>query len=183
MRVSPKSVLPVILLLASLSLIAQTTRHPKTLLWRISGNGLQSPSYLFGTMHLNDERLFHFTDSVYKAIEKCDGLAIEINPDELGAYYVTKAFDDLEKGKQLSSVLSKSDFNKYSHALSKKLKKPAEEITTKDIVKEKNKWLAEYFEKGEQYFIPFLHTEKEKYSWHQLSKAIIELTHEQIEHP
>ncbi len=45
------------------------------------------------------------------------------------------------------------------------------------------KAIVEYFEKGEQYFIPFLHTEKEKYSWHQLSKAIIELTHEQIEHP
>src|SRR5215218_4850884 len=56
---------------------------PKTLLWRISGNGLQKPSYLFGTMHLKDRRLFYFGDSVYNSIETTAGFAMELDPDEM----------------------------------------------------------------------------------------------------
>src|SRR6478752_2807120 len=55
---------------------------PSTLLWRISGNGLQKPSYLYGTMHLTDERIFNIGDSMYKAIENSEGFAIEVNPDD-----------------------------------------------------------------------------------------------------
>ena len=32
-----------------------------------------------------------------------------------------------------------------------------------------------YFELGENYFIPHLRSEKEKYSWHQLTEAILKL--------
>jgi len=32
-----------------------------------------------------------------------------------------------------------------------------------------------YFELGENYFIPHLRSEKEKYSWHQMTEAIIKL--------
>ncbi len=122
--------------------------YPKSLLWRISGKGLPQPSYLYGTMHLTDNRLFNFGDSVYQAIEKTAGLAIEVNPDEMGAYYVNKIFDDVE-GSKLQKILNDKDFKKYSNALSKKFKKPAADITTNDIVTEKNKWLNDYFEKGE----------------------------------
>ncbi|OQP39929.1 hypothetical protein A4H97_17065 [Niastella yeongjuensis] len=121
---------------------------PKTLLWRITGKGLTEPSYLYGTMHLTDKRLFNLGDSVYRAIEKSDGLAIELNPDEMAAYYVNKSLDEAE-GAQLKKILSEKDYNKYSDALSKKFKKPAAEITTGDIVAEKNKWLREYMAKGE----------------------------------
>jgi uncharacterized protein YbaP (TraB family) len=122
--------------------------YPNTLLWRVSGKGLTHPSYLFGTMHLTDQRLFMFGDSVYHAIEKTAGLAIEINPDELGAYYMNKMLDDAE-GKKLSEILTEKDYKKYRLALARKFKKPASEITTSDIVKEKNKWLADYLENGE----------------------------------
>jgi uncharacterized protein YbaP (TraB family) len=121
---------------------------PKTLLWRISGKGLKQPSYLYGTMHLTDKRLFNLGDSVYRSIERTDGLAIEVNPDEMGAYYINKVIDEAE-GAKLHEILSEKDFKRYSSALAKKFKKPAAEITTKDIVAEKNKWMAQYLEKGE----------------------------------
>jgi uncharacterized protein YbaP (TraB family) len=126
---------------------AQRT-YPKSLLWRITGNGLKQPSYLFGTIHLTDKRLFRLGDSVYHAIEKTEGLAIEVNPDEMGAYYINKAINDAE-GAKLQELLSEKDFKKYSAALAKKFKKPAAEITTGDIVTAKNKWMADYLEKGE----------------------------------
>jgi uncharacterized protein YbaP (TraB family) len=48
-------------------------------LWRISGQGLKQPSYLYGTMHLQDKRLFNFGDSLYRFLEKAEGFAMEID--------------------------------------------------------------------------------------------------------
>src|SRR4249919_2429992 len=64
---------------------------PSTLLWKISGNDLQKPSYLYGTMHLTDERVFNIGDSVYKAIENSDGFAIEIDPEEFTPFIIDEA--------------------------------------------------------------------------------------------
>jgi TraB/PrgY/gumN family len=73
--------LPVLLFAAPL--FAQKQLEEKTLLWRISGNGVKAPSYLYGTMHLRDSRLFNFYDSLYTALEQCDRFAMEIQPDSL----------------------------------------------------------------------------------------------------
>ncbi len=52
-----------------------------SLLWEITGNGLTSPSYLFGTMHISSKMVFHLSDSFYTAIRNADVVAIEINPE------------------------------------------------------------------------------------------------------
>ena len=51
------------------------------LLWKISGNGLDKPSYLYGTMHVSNKVAFHLSDSFYKAIESVDVVSLEINPE------------------------------------------------------------------------------------------------------
>lgn len=48
------------------------------MLWEISGNGLSSPSYLFGTIHVKDQRAFQFNDSVMVKLNQCDAFAPEI---------------------------------------------------------------------------------------------------------
>lgn len=58
-------------------------KWPSSLLWKISGHGLEKPSYLFGTMHLQDKRLFNFKDSLYSFLEKAEGFAVEVNFPEL----------------------------------------------------------------------------------------------------
>src|SRR5260221_5674239 len=100
-------------------------------------------------MHLNDKRLFLFDDSVYRAIEKTEGLAIEVNPDEMAAYFVNKLFDQLQNGKKLQEILDQRYFNKNRKSLAKKFNKPAEDISASDDIREKNKCMAEYMEKGE----------------------------------
>ncbi len=124
-------------------------QHAKSLLWKISGNGLTKPSYLFGTMHITNKEVFRFGDSVYHAIDKTDGLAIEVNPEEMAAHMVKEFMFKEEKGTRVSDVMEEKEFNKYKKSLSKKFNKNAEEITTEDILKEKNKWVREYMSKGE----------------------------------
>lgn len=48
------------------------------LLWEISGNGLDEPSYLFGTMHIGDERVYGFNDSLLTVFNQCDLFAGEL---------------------------------------------------------------------------------------------------------
>ena len=55
-------------------------QEAKSLLWEISGNGLSSPSYLYGTMHVADKRVFKFSKSVMPSFEKCGAYAMELDP-------------------------------------------------------------------------------------------------------
>src|SRR5580698_7731264 len=50
------------------------------LLWEITGNGLQKPSYLFGTMHVSSKLVFHLSDSFYLDIKNTDVVALELDP-------------------------------------------------------------------------------------------------------
>jgi uncharacterized protein YbaP (TraB family) len=54
-----------------------------SLLWEITGKGLQKPSYLFGTIHVYDSAIFKIPAEVYAAIELCDNFALEIDMNNI----------------------------------------------------------------------------------------------------
>lgn len=95
---------PVLMILFVLTFFTSFSQQPapKTLLWRISGKGLQQPSYLYGTMHLQDKRLFQFGDSVYHAIETTAGLATEIDFQQ----FVDSLFADKAEEEKADKLLS-----------------------------------------------------------------------------
>ncbi len=65
----------------SLTLCSQSYNVKGNLLWEISSpNGI---SYLFGTLHSNDKRLFEFPDSVYESFLRSKKLAVEVNVFDL----------------------------------------------------------------------------------------------------
>lgn len=51
------------------------------MLWRISGPGVKPPSYLFGSMHLNDPKAFNFSDSILIALQQANTFALETDFD------------------------------------------------------------------------------------------------------
>lgn len=53
-----------------------------SLLWKITGNGLKAPSYLYGTMHTSDARVFAFGDSVMPYFQSAEAYAMELDPKE-----------------------------------------------------------------------------------------------------
>lgn len=53
----------------------------QSLLWEISGNGLEKPSYLYGTMHVSSKLAFHLGDSFFLALKNVDMVALEIHPE------------------------------------------------------------------------------------------------------
>jgi uncharacterized protein YbaP (TraB family) len=81
-----------------------------SLLWRISGRNLQEPSYLYGTMHSSDSRVFHFADSVLPAFEQCEAFAMEVVVDEtLQATILQNIF--MENGTSLKSLLTQPQYD------------------------------------------------------------------------
>lgn len=70
-----------------------TAQNSNTRLWRISGNGLTKPSYLYGSMHVDDERAFNFSDSVFYALASCEVFANEVSADSVLKFLYQK-FDD-----------------------------------------------------------------------------------------
>ncbi len=65
-------------LLLSISIYAQpNTLQPKHFLWEISGKDLPGKSYLFGSCPFNRAELFHFSDSLFTALQSCQYFAGE----------------------------------------------------------------------------------------------------------
>lgn len=59
-------------------LLIGNTGYSQSLLWRISG-AEAGPSYLFGTIHIKDKRVFELSDSVLLAQERCSSTVLELD--------------------------------------------------------------------------------------------------------
>jgi uncharacterized protein len=54
-------------------------KEEKSLLWKISGNGLKETSYLFGTIHMICKDQFYMDEQIEKALTSSKVLAMELN--------------------------------------------------------------------------------------------------------
>lgn len=59
-----------------------TQAQYNALLWKITGNGLKKPSYLYGTMHTSDARILRQGDKALPYLEQTKQYAMELDPKE-----------------------------------------------------------------------------------------------------
>ena len=64
-------------------IVACAQEKYNSLFWEISGNGLTEHSYLYGTMHTQDDRAFQFKDGVMEAFNQAEIYAMELNMDSV----------------------------------------------------------------------------------------------------
>ena len=74
-----KFILSIFLIISSASLFAQ--KKYQGLLWEITGNGMEEPSYLYGTMHVSNKLAFNVSDSFYHCLNAVDAVALESSPE------------------------------------------------------------------------------------------------------
>lgn len=85
----------------------------KGLLWEISGNGLTQKSYLYGTMHVKDERVFNFPNSFKAAFDACQAFAMELNLDSAqnpANALALMQYMMITDGRTLKDLVSKKDY-------------------------------------------------------------------------
>jgi uncharacterized protein YbaP (TraB family) len=89
------------------------TKEENALLWRISGKGLATASYLYGTIHMIGKDDFFLTDSTRSAIDRAKLVTFEINMEDMMDIssqlgLMMKSF--MAGGKTLKDLLSPADY-------------------------------------------------------------------------
>lgn len=135
-------------------IFSQEIKNTNSMLWRITGNGLSRPSYLFGTIHLTDKRVFQLGDSVYKALEQTDGFAAELDMNSIGTQMINFFIRQEEEKNatepvKLKDVLNAETWSRYKDILSKKIGKKPEKITVDDLDEIESRFQADILKKGE----------------------------------
>lgn len=88
---------------------AQEKKSEKALLWKISGNALKEPSYLFGTYHLLGEKFLEEVPETKKPFAQAKGVVVETVLDSSRMVSLTMT-NGMMKNKKISMLLSKQDF-------------------------------------------------------------------------
>lgn len=83
-----------------------------TLLWQISGNGLQRPSYLFGTIHMICSNDAILSDSLKDAIKNSDAVYFEVDMDNLFEMLGVVRKMKMRNDTTLADLLDQQDYEK-----------------------------------------------------------------------
>ncbi len=80
-----------------------------SLLWKISGNGLEKPSYLYGTIHMTCN--YKLSDKITKAFAETEQLTLEVDMDDPSMQAKMMKGMMMKDGKTLKNLLSDEDYN------------------------------------------------------------------------
>ncbi len=83
-----------------------------SLLWEITGNGRTDTSYLFGTIHIRDKRVFDLGDSTYYAIKHTKVLFGELNLQDKAAMKQHASELMMPAGTSLEALLSEAEYKR-----------------------------------------------------------------------
>lgn len=90
-----------------------------TLLWKVSGNGLAKPSYIFGTMHMICANDIELSDSLKNAIQNADEVYLELDMDDMMQMMMAMTKMTMKGDTSLSDLLSKEDYQKVKEYFDK----------------------------------------------------------------
>ncbi|MGV3529027.1 MAG: TraB/GumN family protein [Flavisolibacter sp.] len=93
-------------------LVLAGSAQQNTLLWRISGNGLQQPSYLFGTMHLLCAEDIDLSDSLRSAISRSSNVYLELQMDNMMEMMGAMQHMGMRGDTTLADLLSDAEYDK-----------------------------------------------------------------------
>jgi len=92
--------------------LAQKNNTDNSLLWKISGNGLKNPSYLFGTIHMlcNDDAIL--SDSLKNIIKNVKEVYFEVDLDNMFEMLGVISKMKMKGDTSLQDLLSEADYEK-----------------------------------------------------------------------
>jgi uncharacterized protein len=111
-KVSAGFLLSVLTLAANAQSQDKVSADNNTLLWKISGNGLAKPSYLFGTIHMLCADDATLSDNFKKVIHKIDEVYFEVDLDNLFEIVSVMTKMKMKGDTTLHDLLSQKDYEK-----------------------------------------------------------------------
>ena len=99
-------------------------KNNNTLLWRVSGNGLQHPSFLFGTFHLMCKGDIYFGGQLKEAIKASDEIYMELDMDDPSTLLSGMFYMNMKDGKKLSDLYTPEEYKKLQTYFTDSLNMP-----------------------------------------------------------
>jgi uncharacterized protein YbaP (TraB family) len=84
----------------------------KSLLWKITGPGLEKPSYLFGTIHVICKEDAVISPTLLKSIRDCDEVYFEVDMDNMIEMLMALGKMKMKGDTTLKDLLEKEDYKK-----------------------------------------------------------------------
>ena len=88
----------------------QPDESPKTLLWKISGNGIKEPSYVYGTIHMLCKEYAVLSDSLKGAISRSSQVYFEVDMDNLFEMMGALTQMKMKNDTTLADLLTKDEY-------------------------------------------------------------------------
>ena len=99
-------------------------KNNNSLLWKISGNGLTKPSFLFGTFHLLCKEDIHFSNQLRKAVSDCGEIYMELDMDDPSTMLSAMMYMNMRGDTSLSDLYSPKEYERLKNYFSDTLKMP-----------------------------------------------------------
>lgn len=107
---------------------SQAQELDKALLWKISGNGLEKPSYLYGTIHITCDA--SLDNNVKKALDETSQLALEIDMDDPNMQTAMFGGINMKDGKTIKEMVSEEDYKLLNTLVTKNIGAPIDAFNT-----------------------------------------------------
>ena len=99
----------------AIAALAQKNNTDNTLLWKISGNGLKKPSYLFGTIHMLCKDDAMLSDSLKNVIKNVKEVYFEVDLDNMFEMLGVMGKMKMKGDTTLQDLLSVADYEKVKN--------------------------------------------------------------------
>ena len=99
-------------------------KNDNTLLWEVSGNGLQKPSFLFGTFHLLCRQDIHFSDQLKKALNYSNEIYMEMDMDDPATMLGGMLYMNMRGDTTLAELYTAKEYARLKNYFSDTLKMP-----------------------------------------------------------
>jgi uncharacterized protein YbaP (TraB family) len=99
-------------------------KNDNTLLWKVSGNGLKNPSFLFGTFHLLCKDDIHFSNQLQKAMKVSDKIYMEMDMDDPSTMLGGMLYMNMKNDTTLESLYTPEEYQRLKNYFSDTLKMP-----------------------------------------------------------
>jgi uncharacterized protein YbaP (TraB family) len=99
----------------AITALAQKNNTDNTLLWKISGNGLKKPSYLFGTIHMLCADDAVLSDSLKNVIKNVQEVYFEVDLDNMFEMLGVMSKMKMKGDTTLHDLLSEDDYKKVKN--------------------------------------------------------------------
>lgn len=100
------------------------SQDKNTLLWEVSGNGLNKPSYIFGTFHLMCKDDIKISEELKRSLASSDEIYMEMDMDDPSTMISGLLYMNMKNGKKLKDLYTAEEYNRIEGYFSDSLSMP-----------------------------------------------------------